>query len=84
MSNLWNYLNSPELVFSVQRFFGVEKVVKDDKKKFRVGNSFFHYLFLLGTELGELCNIVIFFCSLIAANLRRRAVLRDFYSVLLL
>ncbi len=66
MSNLWNYLNSPELVFSVQRFFGVEKVEKDDK--FRVGNSFFHYLFLLGTELGELCNFVVVHCLLIAAD----------------
>lgn len=57
MSNLWNYLNSPELVFTVQSFFGVEKVDKDDSKKFRVGNKFFHYLFLLGTELGEFATL---------------------------
>lgn len=50
---MWNYLNSPELVFKVQSFFGIEKVEKDDKKKFRANNKFFHYLFLLGTELGE-------------------------------
>lgn len=45
-------MNSPELVFKVQSFFGIEKVEKD-KKKFRANNKFFHYLFLLGTELGE-------------------------------
>lgn len=50
---LWQYLNSPELVFKVQKFFGVEKADKDDDKKFRVRNKFFYYLFLLGTELGE-------------------------------
>lgn len=53
MSSAWNYLNGPELVFKVQSLFGIEKVDKDDKKKFRVTNKFFHYLFLLGTELGE-------------------------------
>jgi len=50
---MWNYLNSPELVFKVQSFFGIEKVEKDDKKTFRANNRFFHYLFLLGTELGD-------------------------------
>ena len=50
---MWNYLNSPELVFKVQSFFGIEKVEKDDDKKYRARSKFFHYLFLLGTELGE-------------------------------
>lgn len=52
---MWNFLNSPELVFKVQSFFGIEKVDKDDDKKFRIRSKFFHYLFLLGTELGESC-----------------------------
>lgn len=53
MSNVWRYLSSDELVFKVQSAFGVERVDKDDRKKFRVTNKFFHYLFLIGTELGE-------------------------------
>lgn len=53
MSTAWNYLNSAELVFKVQRYFGIEKVEGNDKQKWRATNSFFHYLFLLGTELGE-------------------------------
>lgn len=50
---MWKVLNSAELVFKVQSFFGIEKVEKNDEKKFIVRNKFFHYLFLLGTELGE-------------------------------
>lgn len=55
MSSLWNYLNSPEVVFKVQTFLGVEKSDNgnDQKKKFRVKNKFLYYLFLLGTELGN-------------------------------
>ncbi|KAG5675158.1 hypothetical protein PVAND_005084 [Polypedilum vanderplanki] len=57
MANLWNYFNSPELVYQVQHFFGIEKV--DSKKndnsnqKYIVKNKFFYYLFLIGTELGD-------------------------------
>lgn len=53
MSDAWEVLSSGELVFKVQSYFGVEKVDKDDKKKFRITNKFFHYLFLFGTELGD-------------------------------
>lgn len=63
MARLWSTLNSPELVFSVQSYFGVEK---DDKSKFRVKNKYFYYLFLLGTELGEQTQII--FKSLMSSN----------------
>lgn len=56
MSSLWYFLNSPELVFKIQTCLGVERVDKDNEnKKFRVRNTFFYYLFLIGSELGELC-----------------------------
>lgn len=58
MSRLWNYLNSPQLVYKVQNFFGVERVGKDDK--YVVKNKFFHYLFIIGTELGMLGILKIF------------------------
>lgn len=64
MNEAWEYLSSGELVFKVQQFFGVEKVDKDDKVKFRIGNKLFHYLFLFGTELGD-CPGLAGFCSLI-------------------
>lgn len=57
MSRLWNYLNSPQLVHKVQNFFGIERLDKDDDKKYRIKNKFFYYLFIIGTELG---NVVIF------------------------
>ncbi|KAL7044374.1 hypothetical protein ACKWTF_001898 [Chironomus riparius] len=50
MSKIWNYLNSPELVYKVQNFFGLERV-KDDK--IVIKNKFFYYLFIIGTELGD-------------------------------
>lgn len=58
MSNLWHYLKSPELVYKVQNYFGIERDEKksDDKadeKNYRIKNKFFYYLFLIGTELGE-------------------------------
>lgn len=50
MAALWSILNSPKLVFEIQKYFGVES---DEEKKFRVKNIFFYYMFLLGTELGD-------------------------------
>ncbi|XP_070505319.1 sphingosine-1-phosphate phosphatase 1-like [Chironomus tepperi] len=50
MSKIWNYLNSPELVYKVQNFFGLERT-KDDK--IIIKNKFFYYLFIIGTELGD-------------------------------
>lgn len=55
MSKIWNYLNSPELVYKVQNCFGLERV-KDDK--IVIKNKFFYYLFIIGTELGDLALLI--------------------------
>ena len=55
MSKIWNYLNSSELVYKVQNFFGLERV-KDDK--IVIKNKFFYYLFIIGTELGDLIYLI--------------------------
>lgn len=49
MAQLWKYLNSPKLVFEFQQFFGIK--AKDDK--FEIGSKLIHWMFLLGTELGN-------------------------------
>lgn len=85
MSGMWSELSSSELVFKVQSFFGVEKVDKDDGKKFRIGNKFFYYLFLLGTELGDdriRLSLLFHYAELLF--FRRRTVLRNLHPVLLL
>jgi hypothetical protein len=76
MSNLWNYLNSPELVHKVQNYFGIERIEKksDDKadeKNYRVKNKFFYYLFIIGTELGKLIEFYRLFAILSIYLLRR-------------
>lgn len=58
MSGVWDYLNSPELVYKVQNYFGLERVEKksDDKaeeKNYRIKSKFFYYLFIIGTEFGK-------------------------------
>lgn len=64
MSRLWNFFNSPELVWRIQSALGVERVDKDDDKKFRIRNKFFYYLFIVSTELGKwfiwlVCSLII-------------------------
>lgn len=51
MSNIYSYLNGPELVYKFQQYFGIEKA-KDDKHI--VKNKFWYYLFIIGTELGKI------------------------------
>lgn len=65
MSGLWKYLNSPQLVYQVQTFFGVERSNDNDQKdvKYRIKNKFFYYLFLIGTELGKMINSYLFFIN---------------------
>jgi hypothetical protein len=54
MTEFLEYLKSSELVYEVQSYFGVKAANEGpEKKKFKVGNKFYYYLFLLGTELGE-------------------------------
>jgi hypothetical protein len=54
MTDILEYLKSSELVFEVQKFFGVRPSEEGNSKKpFKATNKFFYYLFLLGTELGE-------------------------------
>lgn len=57
MSEILEYLKSSELVLKVQTYFGVQSIPTvdegPDKKRFKIANKFFYYLFLLGTELGK-------------------------------
>lgn len=55
-------LKGPELVMRVQRFFGIEsreassgEIAKDGQPQldYKIGNRFWYFLFILGTELGD-------------------------------
>ncbi|CAH0555478.1 unnamed protein product [Brassicogethes aeneus] len=55
----FKYLMEPELVANIQKYFGVEKIQKNDrsnavdKKEYTVRNKFWYYLFCFGTALGD-------------------------------
>lgn len=53
MSALWNNLNSPQLVYKIQKAFGIERTDGKKDSKYQIKNKFFYYLFLIGTELGN-------------------------------
>lgn len=66
MSALLKYLNSSELVYEVQKFFGIERTdgKKDDGNNYRIKNKFFYYLFIIGTELGNYLFFIVNFLSI--------------------
>lgn len=53
MSALWNYLNSPQLVYEFQKAFGLERTDGKKENKYQIKNKFLYYLFIIGTELGN-------------------------------
>ncbi|CAO1332999.1 unnamed protein product [Diamesa serratosioi] len=63
MNKTLNYLRSPELVYKVQNYFGVEREKQIDEPlqenqnnetpKYSIQNKFWYYLFIIGTELGD-------------------------------
>lgn len=63
MNEKLNFLRSPELVYKVQNFFGVEREKQVDEPlqenennktpKYSIKNKFWYYLFIIGTELGK-------------------------------
>ena len=63
MKDTLNFLRSPELVYKVQNYFGVErekpvaeplqKNQNNETPKYSIKNKFWYYLFIIGTELGK-------------------------------
>lgn len=63
MNDTLNYLRSPELVYKVQNYFGVEREQQvaeplqenhnNETPKYSIKNKFWYYLFIIGTELGK-------------------------------
>lgn len=63
MSALWNYLNSPQLVYEFQKACGIERRSdgKTEEEKYRIKNKFLYYLFIIGTELGNDFSLSLFY-----------------------
>lgn len=53
IKKLWKDLSSPQLVYKIQNYFGLERTDGKKDEKFIIKNKFFYYLFLIGTELGK-------------------------------